>query len=84
MCSWTGQLDTVFAPSEYYRTQLGGKGFDMRKIRILARGVDLKHFKPEKRDSDFPRRFAEDDEFLFLYVGPGLRRIRGHPSGPLP
>jgi glycosyltransferase involved in cell wall biosynthesis len=64
-----GQVDTLFVPSEYYREQLVGKGFDPPRLRLLGRGVDAEQFNPRRRDPDFWRRRGVPEGFKYVYVG---------------
>ena len=63
------QMDTIFVPSEAYRSQLVRNGFDRRKLLIMERGVDLDRFNPGYRQGRFWREMGLDDGPVILYVG---------------
>jgi glycosyltransferase involved in cell wall biosynthesis len=64
-----GGMNTIYVPSEYYRQQLAGNGFDPARLCVLPRGVDLHRFTPAKRDSTFWNRFGLNGNLKLLYVG---------------
>ena len=63
------QTDTILVPTEYYRGHLMDHGFDPAKLRVMARGVDTKQFRPDKRRAGFFDQFGLNGSFKFLYVG---------------
>lgn len=64
-----GQMDVVYAPSNFYVERLKDRGFDGDRLRLLPRGVDREHFSPSKRDTGSWRRYGLEESFKFLYVG---------------
>jgi glycosyltransferase involved in cell wall biosynthesis len=65
-----GQLDTVFVNSEEYRQSWIKRGFDPAKLKIFPRGLDTELFTPERRDTQFWKKYAETNgEVRLLYVG---------------
>ena len=69
MCWFYGQMDVVFAPSEWYREQLRRNGLGHKRIEVMPRGVDRTSFSPAKRDPDYLARYGCNGHFKFLYVG---------------
>lgn len=69
MCWFYGQMDVIFAPSEWYRRHLLANGLSHRPIHVLPRGVDCSFFSPEKRDSSHWTSYGCNGAFKFLYVG---------------
>lgn len=63
------QMQTIYVPSEYYRSQLIENGFDGRKLQVLKRGVDVTRFAPAKRRGTFWRERGLSAPLTFLYVG---------------
>jgi len=63
------QMDLILVPSNAYRMQLLDGGIDASKMRVLGRGVDLKQFTPDKKDSHYWQRRGLTDGVTFLYVG---------------
>jgi glycosyltransferase involved in cell wall biosynthesis len=64
-----GQMDVVYAPSNFYVERLKDRGFEADRLRLLPRGVDREHFNPDKRDTGFWSRYGLEESFKFLYVG---------------
>jgi len=63
------QMDSIVAPSDYYRRELAEAGFDSAKLRVMRRGVDLDMFSPAKRSPRFWQKHGLGDGFKLLYVG---------------
>ena len=64
-----GQMDFVYAPSEYYRQHLIELGFKKQQLGLLDHGVDLELFQPSKRQPDYWKKYGLEDGFHFIYVG---------------
>jgi glycosyltransferase involved in cell wall biosynthesis len=69
MCWFYDQMQTVYAPSDFYRQHLVEGGFDPRKVLVLKRGVDVARFSPEKRRPVFWNAYGLRAPFVFAYVG---------------
>ena len=69
MCWFYGQMDTVFAPSQWYRDQLAENGLDPARLRVLPRGVDVEMFSPARRRNDYWKKYGCNGHFKFLYAG---------------
>ncbi len=64
------QLDLVYVNSEHYSRCWIERGIPADKIRILPRGLDLKLFRPDRRDAQFWRsRGLQNGDMGALYVG---------------
>lgn len=63
------QMETIYVPSEFYRRQLAQNGFELRKLHVMKRGVDVTRFHPDKRTPGFFRKYGGGDSFKFLFVG---------------
>ena len=58
----------TFAPTRELCAELAGQGF--RNLRVLSRGVDLRHFSPTRRDAALRRTWgAGGDDLVVLHVG---------------
>lgn len=64
-----GQLDTLFVPSESYRSLLARQGFDPSKMLVMRRGVDCALFHPARCDESFWHRYGLSPGPKLLYVG---------------
>jgi glycosyltransferase involved in cell wall biosynthesis len=64
-----GQMDFVYAPSEYYRQHLIELGFKRQQLGLLDHGVDLELFCPSRREPDYWKKHGLEDGFHFIYVG---------------
>lgn len=69
MCWFYGQMDLIFAPSEWYRQQLLENGLAHKRIAVMPRGVDADSFSPEKREAGYLSKYGCNGHFKFLYVG---------------
>jgi glycosyltransferase involved in cell wall biosynthesis len=63
------QAQTILVPTQCYRQQLIHNGFDPAKLRVMTRGIDSRHFRPDRRDPSFFDRWGLDASLKFLYVG---------------
>lgn len=64
-----GQMDLIFAPSEWYRQQLIENGLGHKQIAVMPRGVDPASFSPTKREPGCLSKYGCNGHFKFLYVG---------------
>jgi glycosyltransferase involved in cell wall biosynthesis len=69
MCWFYGQMDMIFAPSEWYRQHLMENGLARKRIEVMPRGVDGTDFSPAKRDAKHLAKYGCNGHFKFLYVG---------------
>jgi glycosyltransferase involved in cell wall biosynthesis len=69
MCWFYGQMDMVFAPSEWYREHLRENGLGHKRIEVMPRGVNRDDFSPAKRDAKHLAKYGCNGHFKFLYVG---------------
>ena len=65
-----GQVDQVWAPSEYVRRVYLESGVAPRKVKVVPNGIDPEQFKPCAR----PLRLATTKTFKFLFVGGTIHR----------
>ncbi|MCX7956789.1 MAG: glycosyltransferase [Endomicrobia bacterium] len=63
--------DRIEVPSDEYINILKEKGFEMTKLRIFRRGIDLDLFSPKiDEGKQFIKKiFGVKDDFILLYVG---------------
>jgi glycosyltransferase involved in cell wall biosynthesis len=64
------QMDRVYVPSRATGRQLAGRGLTEEKIMVYPRGVDLDHFRPERRSSAARKELQlEEQKTVFIYAG---------------
>ena len=59
------RCDVTLAPTQALATSLAGHGFE--RVRVMARGVDTRHFTPARRSSRLRRQWGPGP--VVLYVG---------------
>lgn len=66
-----GSCDTVFSPSNFFRSSLISWGIRSEKVEVFVRGVDTRRFSPDFREDTFWNRKLGLDEKkrVILYVG---------------
>jgi glycosyltransferase involved in cell wall biosynthesis len=70
---WTAwfynQMTQVSAPTYATREVIARNGIDLRKVRIVRRGVDADRFRPDHRDPRFWVRHGLSGKNTLLYLG---------------
>lgn len=64
------QMDIVYVPSEATGRELCSKGVNEKKIRLYPRGIDTRHFRPDRKNGIWTSEYGLDRRSLkLLYVG---------------
>jgi glycosyltransferase involved in cell wall biosynthesis len=63
------QMQTIYVPTESYRTKLIDGGLKAECIEVLPRGVNLERFNPAYADEKQWEKYGLNGKFKFLSVG---------------
>lgn len=61
------QFDRIYVPSDSAMNELTNQGFE--KLDIWQRGIDTRHFSPDKRNENLRKQIAPQGQPILLFVG---------------
>ncbi|MER8479343.1 glycosyltransferase family 4 protein [Mesorhizobium sp. M1163] len=59
----------IVSVTNSFRENLGARGIDVSKIRVITNGVDANSFNPRSKDSELVDRYGLEDKFVAGYIG---------------